>query len=52
VVYELAMVVREDYLQAAYAAAEAAYGSRDAYLRDGHGLDDATLKRLRERLLA
>jgi protein-tyrosine phosphatase len=51
-VYELAMVVREDYLQEAYDAAEAAYSSRDAYLRDGLGLDDATLMRLRHRLLA
>ncbi len=49
-VYELAMVVREDYLQEAYDAAEAAYGSRDGYLRDGLGLDDGVLARLRSRL--
>ena len=51
-VYEVAMVVRDDYLQEAYRAAEAAYGSRDGYLRDGLGLDDGTLGRLRSRMRA
>jgi protein tyrosine/serine phosphatase len=51
-VYELAMVVREDYLHEAYDAAAAAYGSRDGYLRDGLGLDDDTVERLRARLRA
>ena len=49
-VYEVAMLVREDFLREAYAAAESAYGSRDGYLRDGLGLDDDTLARLRSRL--
>ena len=51
-VYEVAMVVREGYLQEAYSAADAAYGSRDGYLRDGLGLDDRVLSRLRDRMLA
>jgi protein-tyrosine phosphatase len=50
-VYEVAMVVREGFLQDAYAAAEASYGSRDGYLRDGLGLDDRLLSRLRDRLI-
>ncbi len=49
-VYEVAMVVSEGFLNEAYAAAEAAYGSRDGYLRDGLGLDDDTLARLRSRM--
>jgi protein-tyrosine phosphatase len=49
-VYEVAMVVREDYLNEAYAAADSAYGSTDGYLRDGLGLDDDTLARLRLRM--
>jgi protein-tyrosine phosphatase len=49
-VYDVAMVVREDYLHEAYVAADAAYGSREGYLRDGLGLDDRTLGRLRDRL--
>jgi protein-tyrosine phosphatase len=49
-VYELAMVVRQDYLQEAYDAADAAYGSREGYLRDGLGLHDDIMERLRSRL--
>jgi protein-tyrosine phosphatase len=51
-VYEKVMVVREDYLHEAYAAAEAAYGSVEGYLRDGLGLTDDELERLRSRLRA
>jgi protein-tyrosine phosphatase len=49
-VYERVMVADEDYLQAGYAAAAAAYGDRLGYLREGLGLDDAMLARLRSRL--
>jgi protein-tyrosine phosphatase len=51
-VYEVAMVVREDYLHEAYAAADAAYGSRLGYLRDGLGLADDEVTRLRDKLRA
>jgi len=49
-VYEMAMVVREDYLQEAYDAVAAAYGSIDGYLRDGLGLTEDELARLAGRL--
>ena len=49
-VYEPAMVVEADYLQAAYDAAAADYGSVDGYLRDGLGLAGHTLDALRTRL--
>jgi protein-tyrosine phosphatase len=51
-VYELAMLVREDYLHEAYAAADAAYGSRLGYLRDGLGLTEDEVSRLRAKLRA
>ncbi len=51
-VFEVAMVVRDDYLQEAHDAADAAYGSREGYLRDGLGLDDDTVDRLRARMRA
>jgi protein-tyrosine phosphatase len=51
-VYEVAMVVREDYLQEAYAAVHAAYGSVDGYLHHGLELSDHELERLRSRLRA
>ena len=51
-VYERVMVADPAYLQAGYDAVEAAYGDREGYLRDGLGLDDETLARLRSRLLA
>jgi protein-tyrosine phosphatase len=51
-VYEMAMVVREDYLREAYDAAAAAYGSVEGYLRDGLGLTEGELERLRSRLRA
>lgn len=50
-VYERVMVADERYLQAAYDAVAASYGSLAAYLCDGLGLDDATLERLRGRLV-
>jgi len=51
-VYERVMVADEAYLQAAYDAVTAAYGDRRGYLRDGLGLNEATLERLRARMLA
>ena len=51
-VYERVMVAREDYLQTAYDAVDAAFGSLSSYLHDGLGLDDGVLDRLRDRLLA
>ena len=49
-VYERVMVADEAYLQAGYDAVTAAYGDRAGYLRDGLGLDEETLARLRGRL--
>jgi protein-tyrosine phosphatase len=46
------MVVTPEYLRAAYDAVEADYGSVEGYLRDGLGLDEATLAALRARLAA
>ena len=46
------MVVDEGYLQDGYDAADAAYGDRHGYLRDGLGLDDGCCRRLRDRMLA
>ncbi|SDZ09733.1 protein-tyrosine phosphatase [Micromonospora pattaloongensis] len=43
--------VREEYLDAAYAEVARVYGSFDGYLRDGLGLDEATLTALRGHLL-
>lgn len=43
--------VRPEYLQAAFAAIDERYGSFAAYLRDGLGLDEATLSRLRLAML-
>jgi len=42
---------RPAYLQAAFDTIDARYGSDAAYLRDGLGMDDATLNRLRANLL-
>ena len=39
--------VRREYLEAAFAAIDEKYGSLDAYLRDGLGIDETTLARLR-----
>jgi protein-tyrosine phosphatase len=50
-VYERVMVADEAYLRAGYDAVTAAYGDRLGYLRDGLGLDEATLARLRDRML-
>jgi protein-tyrosine phosphatase len=46
-VYEPVLVADTDYLDAAYAAVEKEYGDRASYLRDGLGLDDAVVARLR-----
>jgi protein-tyrosine phosphatase len=51
-VYERVMVADADYLQTAYDAASAHYGDVDGYLRDGLGLSDATLERLRAKIRA
>lgn len=49
-VYERVMVADADYLHTAYDTVAASYGDLACYLRDGLGLDDATLARLRARL--
>jgi len=51
-VYERVMVADAAYLQAGYDAVAAAYGDRLGYVRDGLGLDDGTLARLRDRMRA
>ncbi|MFI6582008.1 tyrosine-protein phosphatase [Embleya sp. NPDC050493] len=43
--------VHEDYLNTAFDTAEERYGSVEGYVRDGLGLTDAQVARLRERLL-
>ena len=50
-VYERVMVADESYLQTAYDAVTASYGSRDGYLRGGLGLTDDVLVRLRSLLV-
>jgi len=45
------MEVRPEYLDAAFAAIDEKYGSFEGYLREGLGIDDATLERLRSTLL-
>jgi protein-tyrosine phosphatase len=42
---------RREYIEAAFAEADARYGGMDGYLRDGLGLDEATLSALRSNLL-
>jgi protein-tyrosine phosphatase len=42
---------RASYLQAAFDAIDSTYGSFEAYVREGLGLSDADLKRLRDSLL-
>lgn len=49
-VLEPTLVADVAYLRTAYLAVEKAYGDRETYLRDGLGLDDATVARLRELL--
>jgi protein tyrosine/serine phosphatase len=51
-VYERVMVADVAYLREAYDAVTAAYGDRLGYLRDGLGLNGATLSALRDRMLA
>ena len=46
------MVADEAYLRAGYDAVTATYGDRLGYLRDGLGLDDRVLDRLRDRMRA
>lgn len=43
--------VEEAYLQAAFDAIDREYGSFDAYVRDGLGLSEADIRRLRDNLL-
>jgi protein-tyrosine phosphatase len=50
-VYEPTMLVDEAYLDTAYAAVAKHYGSTAGYLRDGLGLSDATVARLRDRMV-
>ncbi|HCB04879.1 MAG TPA: tyrosine-protein phosphatase [Nocardioides sp.] len=49
-IYETAMLVDGRFLQEAYDAIAERYGDRTSYLRDGLGLDEATLAKLRARL--
>jgi protein-tyrosine phosphatase len=49
-VYERVMVADADYLQTAYDEAAAVFGDRAGYLREGLGLTDETLHRLRAKL--
>lgn len=51
-VYEPVMVVEAGYLQTAYDVVDELYGSVEGYLRDGLGLTDELIARLRERLVA
>lgn len=50
-IYEPTMVVEPGYLQAAYDAVDADYGSVEGYLREGLGLGDDVLAELRARLV-
>ena len=51
-VYERVMVADPNYLRTAYAAADAAYGDRAGYLRDGLGLGADVLAAVRRELRA
>lgn len=42
---------RREYLQAAFDAIDSEYGGTDGYIRDGLGIDDATLAQIRRNLL-
>jgi protein-tyrosine phosphatase len=48
--FEPTMVADTSYLAAAYARAEASFGSLDGYLREGLGLDDDAVAAVRARL--
>ncbi|MEZ0577639.1 tyrosine-protein phosphatase [Nocardioides sp. MH1] len=48
--FEPTLVVDPEYLRSAYAAVTTAYGDRATYLREGLGLDDATVAALRSML--
>jgi protein-tyrosine phosphatase len=43
---------RREYIEAAFAEADALFGGMDGYLRQGLGLDEATLAGLRSNLLS
>ncbi|WP_181410624.1 tyrosine-protein phosphatase [Nocardioides humi] len=49
-VYEPTLVVASEYLDSAWTAVATHFGDRTSYLRDGLGLDDDVLGRLRELL--
>lgn len=51
-VYEPVLLADADYLETAYAAVAASYGTRERYLLEGLGLTPEILDRLRGRLLA
>jgi protein-tyrosine phosphatase len=51
-VYEVAMLVSEEFLREAYDAVAGSYGDLAGYLREGLGLEEETLTRLRARLRA
>ena len=42
---------RREYVEAAFAEADAVFGGMDGYLRDGLELDESTLAALRSHLL-
>jgi len=50
-VYEPTMIVQASYLQTAYDTVAELYGDVDGYLRDGLGLSEDVLERLRSRLV-
>lgn len=50
-VFEPTLVADASYLRTSYDAVEELYGDRATYLRDGLGLDDATLDALRRHLV-
>ena len=45
------LIVKREYLEAGLETIKAEYGSYDAYFREGLGLDDATLEKLRQEML-
>jgi protein-tyrosine phosphatase len=49
---EPALTVRAAYIEAAFAEVDKRYGSFDRYVREGLGLDDAAIDRIRTALLA
>jgi protein-tyrosine phosphatase len=51
-IFEPTLVADLEYLASAYTTVEETYGDLETYLRDGLGLDDGVVDRLRARLLA